>query len=161
MAKEVNSGLQTIGKRLLAVRKLVKMKQIEFATQLGISQSTYARYEQNRVLPDADLLASICTKWSINPAWLLLAEGPMQGEPEPPTLPNRVPDESFYKISDIVHKILDEQIPYMHRGPLRKYLHKAANIVVFLHQFYIKTGCFPDESAVKMVIDLAMKDPVQ
>ncbi|MBI4804434.1 MAG: hypothetical protein HY795_04275 [Desulfovibrio sp.] len=39
--------------------------------------NTLRNYEQGLSLPNSDILALICAEYGLNPAWLLLGEGPM------------------------------------------------------------------------------------
>lgn len=66
----------SLGNRLKLVRG--QRTQKEFSEALGISKNTYAHYERDERVPDATLVAFICREYSINPAWFLTGEGPMQ-----------------------------------------------------------------------------------
>jgi len=63
----------SLGERLKAIRG--KRTQLDFSSDLGISKSTYVRYERGQRIPDADLLKAICCKFEVRPEWLLLGEG--------------------------------------------------------------------------------------
>lgn len=49
-----------------------------FAKAMGIHRNTLPRYESGERTPDGDFLARLCSKSGVEPAWLLLGEGPMR-----------------------------------------------------------------------------------
>jgi len=65
----------TLGARLKLIRGAAKQK--EFADTIQCPLSTYARYEQGKSIPDADLLKLVCEKYQINIEWLVFGSGPM------------------------------------------------------------------------------------
>lgn len=93
-----------LGERLLAIREMLKVSQRKFAALLGVAKSTYKRYERDEALPDLKFLALVCSKCSVNAAWLLLGEGRMQGDADP--LRSRVVyiDTVIYLITDLLRQ---------------------------------------------------------
>jgi phage repressor protein C with HTH and peptisase S24 domain len=51
-----------------------------FAKAMGIHRNTLPRYESGERTPDGDFLARLCSRSGVEPAWLLLGEGPMYKE---------------------------------------------------------------------------------
>lgn len=71
MAKESKSPF---GRRLSVVRG--DIKQDEFAAQLGMNKTTYARYEQGKYPPDLYFLQMFCERFNLNTEWLIFGTGP-------------------------------------------------------------------------------------
>ncbi len=74
--------MKTIASRLLMLRG--ETKQGQFATMLGLNPNTLRAYETGRAIPNQEILARVCVKFSVNPAWLLLGTGPMHASPPLP-----------------------------------------------------------------------------
>jgi len=51
--------------------------QAKFALDIGVSQTTFGRYERGESAPDSEFIASVCTKLGVEPRWLILGEGPV------------------------------------------------------------------------------------
>ena len=66
-------SLDSIGARLAHLRGA--MNQREFAKRIGVSQSTVARWEINKVSPDARELRRICEAFAVETTWLLDGKG--------------------------------------------------------------------------------------
>lgn len=66
----------TIGKRIKELRKnILKLNQTDFATPLGLNQSTIGGYENDfRNVSDATILA-ICREYGVSEKWLRTGEG--------------------------------------------------------------------------------------
>lgn len=72
--------MDTIGKRILQVRKNLKLTQSEFAAQFGLSHSHISNIENERLMPTETLLLFIVEKYNINYEWLKSGIGYMYGE---------------------------------------------------------------------------------
>jgi transcriptional regulator with XRE-family HTH domain len=71
----------TISDRIRTARGEASRK--DFAALLGVHAQTLGNYERGGRLPDSAFLEHLCTLCRVNPAWLLLGEGPMRaGETE-------------------------------------------------------------------------------
>lgn len=55
-----------------------KVSRIEFARLLDVHPNTLGRYERGQTEPDFTFARSICTKFGIEPRWLLFGTGPMR-----------------------------------------------------------------------------------
>lgn len=68
----------TIGKRIKELRKnILKLNQTDFATPLGLNQSTIGGYENDfRNVSDATILA-ICREYGVSEQWIRTGEGPV------------------------------------------------------------------------------------
>lgn len=67
----------TIGERIKALRKALKLTQQKFADRLKVSQSTIAAYESGQNSPSAPTLNLICREFSASESWLRTGEGEM------------------------------------------------------------------------------------
>ena len=64
-----------IGDRIKLLRKRLNMNQADFATPLGLRQSTIGNYESgSRGISDATILA-ICREYGANEEWLRTGSG--------------------------------------------------------------------------------------
>lgn len=67
-----------IGERLKGLRG--EMSQADFGAQFGVNLNTVGRYEKEEVLPRADFIAALCSKYGVSPSWLLYGDGPREME---------------------------------------------------------------------------------
>lgn len=65
----------TFGQRLKQIR--AGKSQAKIAELLGIPQTTWSNYENDKNKPDFDLLERICSEFRLNSDWLLFGRGPM------------------------------------------------------------------------------------
>ncbi len=74
-----------IGRRIKKVRKEFDLTQAEFASRIGSSQNTVARYEMGQRSPSAPIITLVCREFNVSETWLRTGEGEMflQKEPEP------------------------------------------------------------------------------
>ena len=63
-----------IGTKLKTLRIAKGYEPIEIAERLGISKSTYGRYERNETVPDMNMLEKIANEYEISIADLLSDE---------------------------------------------------------------------------------------
>jgi len=54
--------------------------QSHFANSIAVHKETLSRWERGETKPDVEALQRICSLYGVNPAWLLLGEGPMRLE---------------------------------------------------------------------------------
>ena len=64
-----------LGERIRSIRG--EMNQEAFAVAVGVNRNTLRAYEKGVNLPNSEFLASVSSKFGINPAWILLGEGPV------------------------------------------------------------------------------------
>jgi len=69
-AAELSAG---IGDRLLQIRG--KRTQQEFADSIGISKTTYHRYEREERIVDVEVIARICEKYQFDYTWVITGKG--------------------------------------------------------------------------------------
>ena len=68
--------MKEVGSRLLTLRKQMKLTQVQFAKEIGITQNVYTRYETGKLdLPDH--LKSKLHQIGVNLNWLLTGKGQM------------------------------------------------------------------------------------
>lgn len=72
--REQLTGLQG---RLFILRRENGLTQAEFARKIGMSQQTFASYENGRTEPSASALDNICKTYNVNRRWLEGGEGDM------------------------------------------------------------------------------------
>lgn len=65
----------SIGARFREIRQLNGLKQVDFAQQLGMSQSALVAYERGEREPPAAAIAALCESFDISPDWALLGRG--------------------------------------------------------------------------------------
>ncbi len=71
----MSDGTSGIGTRIAEVRRLKGLSQVQLAEQLGISKPGLANYERGVRVPPASLVADMCAKYAVSPAWLLIGSG--------------------------------------------------------------------------------------
>ena len=76
--RNVGGIVGNLGTRLRKWRKIKKMKGIQLAKKIGISQASLSVIENNYSLPSVDTLTKLheCTDFNI--IWLLVNEKPME-----------------------------------------------------------------------------------
>ena len=70
-------AVETVGERIKKVRKAKSHTQQEFASIMGTTQNSIARYEIGKVAPSAAVIALICRTFNVNENWLRNGEGEM------------------------------------------------------------------------------------
>ena len=79
MKKKAQFGVtDNVGERLREWRKKSKMKLLELADVIQISQGSLSDLENNKSLPSANTLASLHTHTDLNIIWLLTETGKMK-----------------------------------------------------------------------------------
>jgi transcriptional regulator with XRE-family HTH domain len=69
--------------RIRTLRKRLKLKQREFARQIGLTQSTLSSIEAGRVFLTEKNIRLICSTFNVREKWLRTGEGEMFGEASP------------------------------------------------------------------------------
>lgn len=67
----------TIGERIVALRKMLKLTQNDVATDIGIRQATVSRIEGDVMPPTDTSVKLICLKYRVSEEWLRTGEGEM------------------------------------------------------------------------------------
>ena len=94
--------METIGKRICALRKAKGMKQEELAQKLGISGQAVSKWENDQTLPDISMLPRLVEIFGVTTDYLLTG----QQEEAPPV--RLVPEEERKDMKDLMLKILVE-----------------------------------------------------
>lgn len=66
----------TLGERLRKVRGTQSRE--AFSSQFFIHRNTLAAWEKGNTAPDGNFLRELCERYSLNPSWLLLGQGPQK-----------------------------------------------------------------------------------
>ncbi|WP_323008239.1 helix-turn-helix transcriptional regulator [Paracoccus sp. (in: a-proteobacteria)] len=67
----------SVGERLAAFRKSLGKNQIQFAEELGVSQSAYKNYEREATDPPVSLAIKLCKEYGLSAEWLILGRSGM------------------------------------------------------------------------------------
>ena len=85
--KIIDITKNSLGTRLMTVRKGKNLTQQAFASALGTSAGYISEAEAGKSVPGGSLLTSLCRIFNVNINWLLTGEGPMYiddvGQPSP------------------------------------------------------------------------------
>lgn len=54
--------------------------QAKFASEMGVPQTTFGRYERGDGVPDIDFVMTLCAKLGVEPRWLLFGDGPVYSQ---------------------------------------------------------------------------------
>jgi transcriptional regulator with XRE-family HTH domain len=65
----------SIGSRIAKIRGRVGRNQIDFAKDLGVSQSAFKNYERGASEPPVGLLINLCKRYNVGADWLVLGQG--------------------------------------------------------------------------------------
>ena len=99
--RKVNDNV-TVGERIRALRKSLKMNQNEFGDKIGLASNTITNYETDRRNPSNQVLELICREFSVNESWLRTGEGSMFVE-----LPE---EDEYFKAATQIAKSNDKLI---------------------------------------------------
>lgn len=94
--------METIGKRISALRKAMGMKQEELAERLDVSGQAVSKWENDQTCPDIGLLPRLARVFGVTTDYLLTGEQ----EQEPPV--RMVPEEERKDLRDMMLRILVE-----------------------------------------------------
>lgn len=72
--KPAPASCVAFGLRLRTLRAALSKTKDEFASDLGIAEKTVKNYEGGHRDPPASLVARVCIKLVVDPAWLLLGD---------------------------------------------------------------------------------------
>lgn len=67
----------TIGSRIIELRKHLSLTQEEFAVRIGCSRSAIGKYEIGRNIPLDPIITAICREFNASESWLRTGEGDM------------------------------------------------------------------------------------
>jgi transcriptional regulator with XRE-family HTH domain len=139
-----NDGKISLGGRLKQIRKAARLNQDEFASGLGVHLRTYSYYEHDEREPDASFLKAVCEKYDIEPAWLLLGEGPMRRS----------------ESSDEVKQPTPQPAPQAEGEPFDWEVHKMVIVELQRYLDLRKGRLEPDDyaEAVKLLYEIAIED---
>ena len=63
--------MESVGERIKSLRKANDMTQKEFAELIGVSRSTLAGYETNKIEPSLNVITRMASKFDLSPAYFL------------------------------------------------------------------------------------------
>ena len=63
--------MESVGERIKSLRKANDMTQKEFAELIGVSRSTLAGYETNKIEPSLNVITRMANKFDLSPAYFL------------------------------------------------------------------------------------------
>lgn len=95
--------MDTLGKRLKHLRTV---SQAETARRLGIPQTTWSNYEQDKNKPALVLLDKICQEFGVSLEWLLYGRGPIRADAPP------LPEGAAVSL-DIVYDVVETLEEYL------------------------------------------------
>ena len=67
----------TIGSRIIALRKSQSLTQQEFSSRIGCGRSTIGKYETGENAPVAPVITAICREFNVSETWLREGKGEM------------------------------------------------------------------------------------
>jgi transcriptional regulator with XRE-family HTH domain len=63
------------GDKLKQLRQIHKLTQKEMSDKLHMEQSSYSKYENNKIVPTADVITRVQEKFQVSADWLLQPDG--------------------------------------------------------------------------------------
>ena len=119
--QETNSQLNAIGERIQSIEDRLGLSQLNFARQLGVSQSFLSQVEAGKRKPSFELLFSLHTRFKVELPWVLTGTGEMFSqrgrEPAFAELFPGVPLEE-----DVLDLVKSLAVPIMKNALVEKYL---------------------------------------
>ena len=76
-SKNMSGYPATVGGRLKYWRKVSRLRLVDVATLIQVSQGSLSDLENDKSLPSATTLTGLCQKTDMNLCWLLTGEGSM------------------------------------------------------------------------------------
>jgi len=76
-SKNMSGYPATVGGRLKYWRKVSRLRLVDLATLIQVSQGSLSDLENDKSLPSATTLTGLCQKTDMNLCWLLTGEGSM------------------------------------------------------------------------------------
>ncbi|WP_338143662.1 helix-turn-helix transcriptional regulator [Brevibacillus laterosporus] len=64
--------ISTIGNRIKLIRKMNKVSQVNFSSQIGVSQATLSELEQDKYKPSVETIIALVTNYEVNIEWLIM-----------------------------------------------------------------------------------------
>lgn len=109
--KVIVGSVGTMGERLNTWRKKQHLTLIELGKNIGVSQGSLSELENDKSMPSAGTLRSLCLNTEINIYWLLTGEGGMRrdksGASEQPGLSSKyMIDERDHKLKDLINCLI-------------------------------------------------------
>jgi transcriptional regulator with XRE-family HTH domain len=95
-----------VGERLRSLRKAKGLTTTEIAKKVNVSQSYISRFENNRAVPDVDMLEKICSALSISLSDFFAEEEP-ELSPDCKQIANKLP-KLTKRQCEILNAVLDE-----------------------------------------------------
>lgn len=124
----------TLGERIKYVRKYNKLNQVDFAKQLGISQTHVSKIEKNVEHPSETLLLFTSYMFAINIDWLKTGDG----------TPHRQ-NEGFKGEFDTIRQKLEVMMKYMNDQQSMEFLDSFRNFLSIYSIFFDDKKGFDDE----------------
>ena len=81
-SKNISGNPQTVGSRLKYWRKVSRLRLVDVASLIHVSQGSLSDLENDKSLPSAATLTGLCQKTDMNLYWLLTGEGSMVSKEE-------------------------------------------------------------------------------
>ena len=79
-SKDLQGTPETVGGRLKYWRKVSRLRLVDVASLIHVSQGSLSDLENDKSLPSAATLTGLCQKTDMNLYWLLTGEGSMVGQ---------------------------------------------------------------------------------
>jgi transcriptional regulator with XRE-family HTH domain len=76
-SKSISGNPTTVGERLKYWRKVSRLRLVDVAALIQVSQGSLSDLENDKSLPSATTLTGLCQKTDMNLYWLLTGEGSM------------------------------------------------------------------------------------
>jgi transcriptional regulator with XRE-family HTH domain len=145
---ESENLLKTAASRMRAVREKLKLKQVDFANQLGISQSYLSIVESGKRKPSFELMFSLLTRFNVDLPWVLTGQGEMfiktnQGSSfMGASFMDLFPEVTL--TGDLIDLIKSLEVPIMRNALLSKYFYYLEKYREIISDYYEKKEKEPD-----------------
>lgn len=64
----------SFGKQLKQLRKQYNFTQEEMSNKLAMEQSTYSKYENDKIIPNIEIVKRVANEFNVSPEWLMQSD---------------------------------------------------------------------------------------
>ena len=110
-----------LGDRIRALRKYLKLSQIEFANKIGSSQSAVTAWESGSRVPVSSAIGMICRVFGVSEKWLETGEGEMFIQPDEFSLDEFLKERDASQLEIAIVRAYFELDPDLRRLVLKQF----------------------------------------
>ncbi|MCP5054948.1 MAG: helix-turn-helix transcriptional regulator [bacterium] len=144
MKKRNKSESAKFADRFKQIRKMFQVPQGQMAIKVGVTRTTYTRYESGELLPGRLTLIKLAKLYNISMDWLLLNKGPMLYKEKEGQIKEDQKNTALKKDKQLewVRNEAEEMLEYMSRYPMFHH-----EMLTHFHRFKLENKDLVEPSA--------------